>query len=150
MDTVERQALEERVKKEVHVMLTEGDQAYLEGLSRDALLEALENELRFLGLYAYEDQESPIVIRDFLRQNLDEWWKKPDVRVQLTESPLLAWAFSGMAAGSLITKQHLNFAPIQRPAQNTGNGSLLKVGEATQHISFAPSKPQDLEVRPYE
>ena len=77
MDTVERQALEERVKREVHVMLTEGDQAYLEGLSRDALLEALENELRFLGLYAYEDQESPIVIRDFLRRNLDEWRQKP-------------------------------------------------------------------------
>lgn len=87
MDTVERQALEERVKKEVHVMLTEGDQAYLEGLSRDALLEALENELRFLGLYAYEDQESPIVIRDFLRQNLDEWWQKPKGHCRAKPAP---------------------------------------------------------------
>ena len=150
MDTVKRQALKERVKREVHIMLTEGNQAYLEELSRDALIEALENELRFLGLYAYEDQESPIVIRSLLRQNIDKWWQKPDVRVRLAESPLSLWRYSGTPAGSLITKQHLNFAPIQRPVQNTGNGSLLKAGEATQYVSFAPPKPQDLEVKPYE
>ena len=79
MDTVKKQALEERVEREVRIMLTEGNQVYLEELSRDALIEALENELRFLGLYAYEDQEAPIMIRNFLRQNLDKWWQKPVV-----------------------------------------------------------------------
>lgn len=149
MDTAKIQALEERVIREVHIMLAEGDEAFLVGLSRDALIEALEDELRFLGLYAYEDQESSTVIRDLLRKNLDKWWQKPRVRVQLADSPWSLWS-SGMPAGLMITKQHLKFAPMQRPVQSTGNGSLLKIREATQYVSFAPSKTQDLEVRPYE
>ena len=71
MGTQARKALEERVEREARDLLKGGDQAYLSGLSRAGLLEALETELRFLGLYAHEDQETPVMIRDMLRQNLD-------------------------------------------------------------------------------
>ena len=73
MDALARNHLEERVEKEVSIMLIEGDQDYLQGLSRNALLEVLEKELRFLGLYVYEDRETPVMIRAFLDRNLDTW-----------------------------------------------------------------------------
>ena len=72
-----RKALEERVARAARDLLKGGDQAYLSGLSHAGLLEALETELRFLGLYAYEDQETPVMIWDILRQNLDAWWPSP-------------------------------------------------------------------------
>ena len=77
MNTLARKALEERVEREARDLLQGGDQAYLNGLSRADLLEALETELRFLGLYSHEDQETPVMIRDMLRQNLDAWWPSP-------------------------------------------------------------------------
>ena len=77
MDTLARKALEERVAREARDLLKGGDQAYLSGLSRAGLLEALETELRFLGLYACEDQETPVMIRDMLRQKLDAWRPSP-------------------------------------------------------------------------
>lgn len=77
MNTLARKALEARVEREARDLLQGGDQAYLSGLSRAGLLEALETELRFLGLYSHEDQETPVMIRDMLRQNLDAWWPSP-------------------------------------------------------------------------
>lgn len=73
MDSLERKQLEERLFGEVQKLLAIGDQNYIQGLSRTALLEALENELRFLGLYAHTDRETPEVIRTILEQNLGHW-----------------------------------------------------------------------------
>ena len=72
------------------------DQTYLNGLSRDALLEALETELQFLGFYSHGNQETPVVIRDFLEREIDEWWP----RDQSIESPLSATTLS-MSTGPL-------------------------------------------------
>jgi hypothetical protein len=73
MESSTRSSLEKRLFEEVGTMLTEGDLDYLHSLSRAALGEAIENELRFLGLYAYGDQEAPIVIHNLVEQNLDNW-----------------------------------------------------------------------------
>jgi len=73
MDALTRKYLEERIFKEVQTMLMEGDRTYLQGLSRTALLEAMENELRFLGLYAHSDAETPTMIHTILEQHLDLW-----------------------------------------------------------------------------
>jgi hypothetical protein len=73
MDPLKRKELEERVYAEVQTILTEGDRPYLQELPRAALLEALENELRFLGLYIHGDSETPAVIHTLLEQHLDQW-----------------------------------------------------------------------------
>jgi hypothetical protein len=53
-------------------MLSEGDFDYLRSLSRTALGEVIENELRFLGLYAYEDHEAPMIIHALVEKHLDQ------------------------------------------------------------------------------
>ena len=121
MDTLTRQDIEEHVEREVYIMLTEGDKTYLNRLSRDALLKALETELYFLGIYPDEDQETPVFIQNFLRLKLDEWWQTPNRRVQLTESPFVAWRDKGSVAGSLIRKQHINFKTLQKSVSNPIN-----------------------------
>jgi len=73
VDPLKRKELEERVFAEVQTILTEGDRPYLQELSRAALLEALENELRFLGLYVHGDRETPVAIHTLLEQHLDQW-----------------------------------------------------------------------------
>jgi hypothetical protein len=73
VDPLKRKELEERVFEEVQIILIEGDRPYLQELSRAALLEALENELRFLGLYVHSDSETPAVIHALLEQHLDQW-----------------------------------------------------------------------------
>jgi hypothetical protein len=73
LDPLKRKELEERVFAEVQTILTEGDRPYLQELSRAALLEALENELRFLGLYVHGDSETPAVIHTLLERYLDQW-----------------------------------------------------------------------------
>ena len=73
MDPLKRKELEERVFEEVQTILTDGDRPYLQELSRAALLEALENELRFLGLYVHGDSETPAAIHTLLEQHLDQW-----------------------------------------------------------------------------
>ena len=73
MDTLTRKRLEERILAEVQILLTEGDRIYFQGLSQSDFLEALENELRFLGLYAHNDRETPVVLRTILEQHLDQW-----------------------------------------------------------------------------
>jgi hypothetical protein len=73
MNPRQKKELEERVFEEVQTILTEGDRPYLQTLSRAALLEVLENELRFLGLYVHGDSETPAVIHSLLEQHLDQW-----------------------------------------------------------------------------
>lgn len=92
MDTLARKALEERVAREARDLLKGGDRAYLSGLSRAGLLEALETELRFLGLYSYEDQETPLIIRDILRQKLDAWCQSPATDDETDETRQLGFS----------------------------------------------------------
>lgn len=73
MDAYERHQLQDRTVAEVRRMLEEGDLHYLRGLDRAGLLGALEDELRFLGLYARDDQDSPAVIHALVDAHLDEW-----------------------------------------------------------------------------
>ena len=68
-----KRRLEEHIIEEVHTIFTEGEPTYLRTLSRDALLEVLESELRFLGLYPHDDQEAPEIIRSFLEHHIDQW-----------------------------------------------------------------------------
>ena len=73
MELFAKKDLEERLCEEVATILSEGDLDYLRSLSRAALRDALENEFRFLGLYAYGDHEAPIVIHRLVEQHLDQW-----------------------------------------------------------------------------
>ena len=73
MDPLKWKELEERVCEEVQTIWTEGNRPYLLGLSHAALLEALETELRFLGLYVHGDSETPAAIHTLLEQHLDQW-----------------------------------------------------------------------------
>ena len=135
MDTLARKALEERVEREARELLKGGDQAYLSGLSRVGLLEALETELRFLGLYAHEDQETPVIIRDILRQKLDEWWQNATAEVRLPESPWIV-KFSGAGVGLMASKANyrVNFAQLASISADTPDSG--EVGQ-TKHHNFA-------------
>jgi hypothetical protein len=91
MDPGTRIQLKACIRQEVETMLTEGDRVYLQGLSPSALLEAVENELCFLGLYAHEDHETPVVIHRILEEHLDAWcqlylWSP---KVEIDASPFI-------------------------------------------------------------
>ena len=91
MDPGTRIQLKARIRQEVETMLTEGDRVYLQGLSPSALLEAVENELCFLGVYVHEDHETPVVIHKILEEHLDAWcqlylWSP---KVDIDASPLI-------------------------------------------------------------
>jgi hypothetical protein len=68
-----KKQLEERLLEAVDTILSEGDLDYLRSLSRPALGAVIENELRFLGLYVYGDEESPMIIHNIVEQHLDQW-----------------------------------------------------------------------------
>ena len=73
MELFAKERLEARLREEVATMFVEGDLDYLRSLSRAALGEVIENELRFLGLYAYGDHEAPRVIHNLVEQYRDQW-----------------------------------------------------------------------------
>lgn len=117
MDPLTRKDLEERIWKEVQIIMTEGDRTYLRGLPRTALVEALENELRFLGLYAYRDTETPEVIHALIEQHIDQWCMdylgQQDVALLGAHPPILTTQVQ-IAASSLI---QVTFT--------TGSGTLI-------------------------
>lgn len=135
MDTLARKALEERVAREARELLKGGNQAYLSGLSRVGLLEALETELRFLGLYSHEDQETPVMIRDILRQKLDEWWQSPTAEVRFPESTGIV-KFSGAGVGLLRSETNYRFDFAQLISISTDTHNPAKAGQ-THHHNFA-------------
>lgn len=59
------------------------DRDVLQGCSREAIAAALENELRFLGLYAYDDTVTPQMIHRIVEQHIDSWMQ------QYLRTPLL-------------------------------------------------------------
>lgn len=73
MDPKAQACLEARLTEAVATMLTEGDLAYLRALSRRALGEVIEQELRFLGLYATAEPDVPRHIHAWVDRHLDHW-----------------------------------------------------------------------------
>lgn len=104
-----RSQLEARIEQEVETMMTEGDQNYLQSLSPSALLEAVENELRFLGLYSYLDHETPTVIHDILEAQLDAWCQSylGATKVKIADSPLIQEISSESVGNSVTEKLHI-------------------------------------------
>jgi hypothetical protein len=76
------------ITEAMQMLLAEGDQEYLGGLTADALLEALENELRFLGLYRYDDTAAQALVQAYLARHLAHWMESLQGRVNCEhESP---------------------------------------------------------------
>jgi hypothetical protein len=122
MDASERRPLEDRIIEEVKMMLTEGDIHYLMGKDRAGLMEALEHECRFLGLYHRDDWESLSLIHKLLEENIDQWYEsylKPrlEEKAQRASSP---WIQETSSAGTGIAlsqaTKYIGFMlPTERP-----------------------------------
>lgn len=118
MDALEKKRLEERIFEEVKTMLEEGDINYLTRLDRAGLMEALEHELGFLGLYHRDDRETPALIHTLLEKNLDQWceyyFRPRTVKVQIEASPLIQNT-SSAATGVMRPErtQYIGFRLIQ-------------------------------------
>ena len=106
--------LETRVKQEVLSMLTEGDWSYLNGLSHSAMIEALEGELGFLGLYSHKDTETPRFIKELLGRHLTKWLLEPEVQFWLkSPSPgLVEFSTENHDFWEGEPNQFYNFEPI--------------------------------------
>ncbi len=73
MEPHEVKQLETRAAEAVQMLLVEGDQVYLQGLTRDALFKALEVEMQFLGLCRHGDTAAQEVVRHYIARHLDDW-----------------------------------------------------------------------------
>ncbi len=73
MEPHEVTQLETRAAEAVQMLLVEGDQVYLQGLTRDAWFKALEVALQFLGLCRHGDTAAPEVVRHDMARHLDDW-----------------------------------------------------------------------------
>jgi hypothetical protein len=125
MDALERQQLQERTFEEVRRMLEEGDINYLIGFNRAGLMGALEDELRFLGLYYRDDQESPALIHALLEEHLDELYDRylrprvpetqqnPETVVQFERAPWVIFFTAGAGALRDEGTQYHDFRPLQ-------------------------------------
>lgn len=123
-----RQALEQRIHQEIQTIFAAGDRPHLQALPRNVLLESLENELRFLGLYSHSDQETPQVIHTILEAHLDQW-----------------------RASYLVQPKHIIFHERQTPRIdiqgttsplvhiNTIVSSGVIIEQATRYFGFLPS-----------
>jgi hypothetical protein len=74
MDLLVKRELEESVAQKTQFILENGDEDYLFNLSFPNLIEALEGELLFLGLYPYGDHETAQAIHEILVENLPNWF----------------------------------------------------------------------------
>ena len=113
----------------VQVLFTVSDRSYLQTLSRSAFLDALENELRFLGFYTYSDEETLTVIHAFLDRHVDQWQldigqmreaivteSQPlqEIRIQMPTSPLIHGIENSSSILPLIKTTHFfGFIPLQ-------------------------------------
>ena len=146
MDAKERDAIEARVKAEVRIMLTEGNIGYLQQLTRPSMLEMLEEELGFLGLYSNKDQETPKLIREILEEHLDVWISDPEVQYRLQSS----WSVFGFSTESDILEvepsiqDFHNHEPFSYSSAYGDGSNSVDDGKDTDHgwnneIDFAAS-----------
>jgi hypothetical protein len=125
MDALERKQLQERTFEEVRRMLEEGDINYLMGFDRAGLMGALEDELRFLGLYYRDDRESPALIHALLEEHLDELYnlylrprvqetqQNPETVVQIEKVPWVVFFTAGSCTLRDERTQYHDFRPLQ-------------------------------------
>ena len=73
MDPGDYKRLETDVLAMIPDLFAVADRDALQGRSREAIAAALENELRFLGLYAYGDTVTPQMIHMIVEQHIDHW-----------------------------------------------------------------------------
>jgi hypothetical protein len=114
MEPKDKRELEERLSSIVQMLLEAGDQSYIKGLTREALVTALEQEIQFLGLYGYEDTAAQAVVHAYLLQNLEAFIRQipTETRVQIGESPFIHTT-SGAASGIQRTEgpRYIGFIP---------------------------------------
>ena len=107
--------LKDRIAEDVKMILTEGDQDYLRCLPRIELIDVLERELRFFGVYTLNDRGTTEVVHAFLENNLDEWCTDylyvPKVEIQESEFCILQ-----TSSGSHITRALNLFFDFTLPA----------------------------------
>jgi hypothetical protein len=133
--------LQDRIFHAVQVLLSVGDRGYLRRLSRAAFLDALEQELRFFGVYASSDADITTCIRVFLEQHVDQWqldiaYIQEDIfsasqslqerRVELPSSPLLHMIDNASPVLSIRKTTHF-FSPIL-PSTSIQHGSHTSEG----------------------
>lgn len=87
MDPRAYQRLEADILEMIPALFAVADRDTLQGCSREAIAAALENELRFLGLYAYGDTVTPQMIHQIVEQHLDHWMQQ---YLQTPSSPVSA------------------------------------------------------------
>ena len=73
MDPGTRKRLTTTILASVPKLFAVADPTYLPALSRGVLVAALENELRFLGLYSYDDNATRAEIQTIVEQHVDHW-----------------------------------------------------------------------------
>ena len=83
MDREAYKRLEADILAMIPDLFAVADRGAFQGRSREALAAALENELRFLGLYAYGDTVIPQMIHRIVEQDIDAWMQ------QYLQTPLL-------------------------------------------------------------
>jgi hypothetical protein len=124
MEPLRGDTLKQRLLEAVEQLVYVGDPTYMQGLSRSAFIEALAWELRFLGLYAHDDPETPLVIHALLEQHIDEWcpmyaeawaddpWRIPEQTIHVIPSYFLQ-VISSACVGIPRTPQthHYGFYP---------------------------------------
>ncbi|WP_179137548.1 ATP-binding protein [Candidatus Entotheonella palauensis] len=119
----EYKSLESQIAEEIQVMLSEGDLAYLQGLDSNALLDALENEILFLGLYECDDTETQEAARDYLRSHLNQWKDAISARQMEVDEKVKALISSGsidlaVSTAETIKAQEQFFHQVQYHRQS--------------------------------
>lgn len=139
MNPLARQELYDRIFHTVQLLLAVSDRDYLRRLSRSLFLDALENELRFLGLYVSSDEETRNAIHSFLESHVDQWQfdiehmpetsftelqSLPERRVQMPTSPLLQSIENASSTLSLRKTTHFfGFIPLQHTNIQAGSNT---------------------------
>lgn len=72
MEPRKEASLAEYTRKEVMLVLANGDQRVLRTLTREEIVIVLENELRYMAASQIED-DAPEVVHQTIEQNLDRW-----------------------------------------------------------------------------
>jgi hypothetical protein len=139
MNPLARQELHDRIFNAVQLLLAVSDRNYLRSLSRSTFLDALENELRFLGFYAASDEETLHAVHAFLDRHVDQWQldikqvqaaaftelqSLQERRVQMPTSPLLYNIENSSSILSLMKTTHFfGSIPLQHMNIQTGNNA---------------------------
>jgi len=127
MDPRAKKRLEDSILGAVQGLLAVGNQSYLQGLSRPDFIEALKNELRFVGLYRHDDAETAAIIHTLLEQHIDQW------RIQIAQQKD---ALSSAPQVYPEIRIHLSRAPFVQMTTSTTSG--IPRNDTTRYVGFMP------------